>query len=261
MTKPLFFAIHRLGTWPKLVLIRAQEGDVILDILAMAVFGLLPVGLFHGLFLWFQAEDVKNQKIPARGSRIPGSLQKFLHMWDFSFMTWGDLVGLSLVWGASVYMMAIQASWSRASAYWIMAVGIVIGLLAGFGFHMMCLAPNHKPDYGFPHVGEASRAGKVYSFFFGLSFTIGTMGLLFLLIQQDLSGFATKMPLAWIWGVGFAVWCAAGIRDFLMGRFAPFEKLSQPVIIHLTRRCPKCDSDRYVDEPPGHRCKSCGVHF
>lgn len=231
-----------------------------LEIFALFCFGPLPVGLFHVLFRWLQDADLEAGIIPPRGSRIKGSLQKFLHVQDFATMTWGDLIGLSLVWATSMMMVFVQANWSRPSAFWITVIGVVVALVAGFGFHTMCLGPNHKPDYGFPSAGVASPAGKAHSVFFGLSFGVGVMGLLFFIIQYDRTSFMIKTPLLWVWGLGLAVWCAAGLRDIMTGRFAPFQEHG-PIMINLTRRCPKCDSDRYVVEPPGYRCKGCGVHF
>ena len=138
--------------------------------------GLVPVGASHLLMRYVQRKEAKQGIIPPKGSMIPGTWQEHLRLEQFHSMTWGDLVGLSAVWGASIWTLYL--CWDAGGPEIAIRIGgAIIGLGAGISFHKMCLKPDHKPDYGFPVAGKASLAGTVHSVFFGLSFAVGSAGL------------------------------------------------------------------------------------
>lgn len=193
------------------------------DIVLSVVFGPLPVAVVHLIVRILQAKDVRAGRIPPRGTLISGTNQQFLHAQELLVMVWGDLVGLSAVWAASI--KATLKWWGRDHTLWFVTASALIGLIAGFFFHHMCLQPNHKPDYGFPRSGVASRAGIVHSIFLGLSFAIGCMGLGYLATswsKGDIDDEGIILTCAWI--TGFTVWLIAGLIDYGKGRFDDLDR-------------------------------------
>lgn len=226
-------------------------------IVLVVLLGLFPTTCFHAMIRWLQNDDAVNGLLPPRGSTIPGTAQRFLHMQDYHTKTWGDLVGLSMVWSAS--LASISGGWSASHALTgsiIIMLGAFIGLTAGTLFHQMCLKPDHKPDYGFPQAGKSSAAGLTHSVFFGFSFWIGSTGLLFFIVFWQEIGRDYSAPLlAWIDAVGLAIWLVAGLIDLRTKKFEPIKLLPG------LEKCPRCGSDKFVPEPPGKRCRSCGMHY
>lgn len=227
------------------------------QIVLVILLGLTPTVAFHLLIRWLQNNDVAAGLIPPRWSTIIGTAQRFLYMQDFHTMTWGDLVGLSMVWSAS--LTGASSGWSNSRALtgaMVILLGATIGLMAGMLFHQMCLRPDHKPDYGFPSPGKSSTAGLVHSVFFGLSFWVGTTGLLFfIMFWKEIQLHYNATLLAWVYAVGFIIWLAAGLADLRAKKFEPLRLLPN----HDT--CPRCGSEKFVPELPGKRCRGCGQHY
>lgn len=202
--------------------------------------GLVPVGTFHLLMRYVQRKEAEQGIIPPKNSLIPGTAQKHLRMEQFHSMTWGDLIGLSAVWGASLWVLYL--CWgAEGPEVGIRIGGAIIGLGAGIGFHKMCLGANHKPDYGFPVSGKASVAGTVHSVFFGLSFAVGTAGLGVLIAFWNELSDVDAVTATWLGGIGFAIWLAAGITDAAVGNFDKLKPLPIP-----WDTCTKCGSKMVV---------------
>lgn len=197
------------------------------QIVLVVLLGLVPTIGFHLLIRWFQNNDAADSILPPRWSTIPGTAQLFLYMQDFHTMTWGDLVGLSMVWSAS--LAGIGSGWSASRALTgsiIIVLGAAIGLTAGMLFHQTRLKPDHKPDYGFPQAGKSSAAGLTHSVFFGLSFWVGSTGLIFFIVFWQEVGRDYSAPLlAWIGVTGLAIWLAAGLADLRAKKFEPLRLL------------------------------------
>ena len=198
--------------------------------------GFVPVGAFHLLMRYAQRKEAAQGIIPPKGSLIPGTAQEFLRLEQFHSMTWGDLLGLSAVWGASLWTLYL--CWGAGNPEVAIRIGgAIIGLGAGIGFHRMCLKPDHTPDYGFPVAGKASVAGTVHSVFFGLSFAVGTAGLGVLIAFWNELSDVDAVTAAWLGGIGFAIWLTAGIADFRVGNFDPLKLIDAAAASRSVRAC------------------------
>lgn len=149
----------------------------------------------------------RNSKIPARGSFIKRTDQKFLYWQDFSTQTWGDLCGLVMPQIAFVHLWQDTLTERRCFPP-LMA-------LAGFIFFLFCLRKNHKPDWGYPVVGEASLGGWSHMLYFGANVAIGIIDIYHLFTGQ------LRGPLMWMALIGGGIWMAAFIQDLRRGRFDP----------------------------------------
>lgn len=181
----------------------------------------LLVFLFHLWLRHLQQISFEAGKIPARGSTIPGTRQKFLWIQDWSTMTWGDLVGLAPALCVGLFLGGAYLP-SLPNWQWVVVATTLVGVITGWEFHRMCLRPNHKPDYGFPRPGEASSMGVAHSVFFGLS--AGIILVTIYTFWQYPEKMDDLVPAWLLWGMflgGLAVLGAATIVDLVKGRFAP----------------------------------------
>jgi hypothetical protein len=117
-----------------------------------------------GNFFWILAMFLAQQldkSLPERHSIIPGTNQKFLHMQDFWTMVWGDIVGVSFIWGAFLHLAIYRFEFR----HWIVFTALAVLFMAGFA--VMCFGKNHKPDMGYPDIGKISWNGILYLPYFG----------------------------------------------------------------------------------------------
>lgn len=151
-----------------------------------------------------------DKSLPPQNSTIPGTRQKFLYMQDFWTMTWGDIVGVSLIW-VSFFHLALAwfgpYSWIF---FWVVAI------LLAWQFMRMCLGVNHKPDWGYPEVGKISVGGYLHLPYFGVSVVAGVwcLGLL-------------RVPgtVMYIYLAGLVVYALCFLLELKSGNLDPIKKV------------------------------------
>ncbi|MHB8904050.1 MAG: hypothetical protein ACYC40_03030, partial [Patescibacteria group bacterium] len=101
-----------------------------------------------------QRIDIGRNKIASRHSTIPGTNQRFLHWQDFYMQTYGDLLGL--VWLMNGFANLLMSGKIYATDWIIFSVVMIFAISATL---KVCLANNHKPDWGYPSIGKISLGG------------------------------------------------------------------------------------------------------
>lgn len=153
--------------------------------------------------------------LPARGSIIPGTNQRFIYAQDFWVMTWGDMLALSLVAVAFGQLAAMGAI--SLNQYCVL---VIIASIDAVLFAKMCLASSHKPDQGYPKPGQISFNGLLHLPYHGLFVGISVVTLYHLLWTGMLRG----IPM-WIGLAGAAIYIAAFIADIKAGNFDPIKRI------------------------------------
>jgi len=170
----------------------------------------LIINLFcMGAMYWAQWID---KGLPARGSIISGTNQKFLYVQDFYTCTWGDLIGVTL----------IIANFGHLMAYgfigpWQWFAGIIITIIAGWYFLNMCLKSSHKPDQGYPCTGEVSLHGLLYLPYFGACIAMTALDIVHI-FAGNMEGIFSQLLL-----FGFVFYAICFGKDIMAGHFDPLE--------------------------------------
>lgn len=154
----------------------------------------------------------KDKNLPPRLSLIPETNQKFLYMQDFWTMTWGDTVGLTLIYTAFVHLAANGCMEIR---HWIAFV--MLATIFSFQFARMCTSKEHKPDWGFPDIGKISWGGIIHLSYFGVGVA---MNMLCVWFADYLSG---QILIVLFSGVMFYAVCL--IEDIRSGNFDPLKRI------------------------------------
>lgn len=131
-------------------------------------------------------------------------------MQDFYTMTWGDLIGLALIFNAFAHLVVA----GRVNLWVAAAIAVAGGLL----FMAMCLSGSHKPDYGYPAVGAISLAGYLHLVYFGVGLSAGLM-CAWAIVTGDLRG-----PVMWVAIAGGALYLGTFVLDITSGNFEPLKR-------------------------------------
>lgn len=159
--------------------------------------------------MWLIQKWMKRSgRIPARHSLIPESTQKFLYFEDFRTQLWGDSLGLPFVGAAFVWLIIN----SQANAYQI-GLALILGVEATSLFSYQCLSWRHKPDWGYPDIGEISWGGGAHLVYF-FFYIVASSAVLWSIINGTLSGLPMWLALA---GGGFYI--ATYVADLRAGVF------------------------------------------
>lgn len=128
-------------------------------------------------------------------------------------MTYGDLFAVPLVFNAFAHLVMADI----ANLWWC----LVIGVISGAGFTVMCLGKRHKPDYGFPKTGKTSIAGLIHSVYFGagIGATVVCLWHLFLTGNLPWDSIVTWVALASV-----PLYPSCVFLDFKSGNFDPLEQ-------------------------------------
>jgi len=118
------------------------------------------------ILVMFVAQQL-DKSLPPRNSIIPGTHQKFIYVQDFWTMTWGDIVGVSLIWVAFFHVVVNWFGPYCWVFFWL------VSLIVAWYFMQMCLSTNHKPDWGYPEIGKISMSGYLHLPYFGCSVVAG----------------------------------------------------------------------------------------
>ncbi len=147
-------------------------------------------------------------RLPARGSFIPGTKQPFLYWQDFYCQKWGNTVGMPLM------LAAFIGTYSQNPKPYSLIFWFVIGFLATLYFRGMCLSAKHKPDWGFPMKGKISLGGIIHLGYFWFYFSI-----IFFTVWNCI----TK-PEWLMFGAGLIIYAITWHKDLRSGNFAPLIK-------------------------------------
>lgn len=164
-----------------------------------------------GIMYVFQLLD---EKLPPRGSLIPGTKQPFLYMGDWRSMTWGDTLGVLFILNAFAHLVAHG---HISSAEWLVIV--VLAAAIGEAFFWMCLGENHKPDQGFPKAGKWSWHGLSHVPYLGAAIAMG-ISCLWHIFMGELRG-----PVLYAGLAGLALYAVSVVADIKAGNFAPLKKI------------------------------------
>lgn len=157
----------------------------------------------------FMAQHL-DKSLPPRNSLIPGTRQKFLYANDFWTMTYGDVVGVSLIWVAFSH---VAVNWFGAYTWmFFWAVAFLVAL----NFMRMCLKADHKPDWGYPAQGEISLGGYLHLPYFGFSVVAGVWCLG--LVREP--GIVLMIYLA-----GAVIYIICFVLEIKSGNFDPLKKV------------------------------------
>ncbi len=174
--------------------------------LSVVVVNVLCVGVMYVL----QEVDLS---LPPRHSLIPGTNQKFLYMQDFYTCLWGDLLGVPLI--ANAFMHLARNGFITAEGWFIFTIIVIVD---GVGFLEMCLGKNHKPDQGFPAVGQVSWHGLSHLPYHGVGVAM-SLFCIWHIIVGNLKGVPLYLGLA-----GGAIYIAFFIADIKTHNFDPLKK-------------------------------------
>jgi hypothetical protein len=155
-------------------------------------------------------------KLPPRYStiQIPGTHQKFLHIFDFYTLTWGCITGVPLIFNAFVHLVMCGLIDPQK---WITFVGIAV--ISSVIFAGVCLNSKHKPDMGFPKIGKISWVGIIHLPYLGIGIA-STILCLRNIFSIEFSG-----PVYHLFVVGISIYTASLLADIKCGNFNPLKKV------------------------------------
>jgi len=162
--------------------------------------------------------DITRGKVMLPGTWIPGTDQRFLGWNDFHTQTWGDLVGLALILVGFAHLINNGLITKDQLLVMILLTGVAM-----IGFFLMCIGPNHKPDWGYPEIGKISLGGLSHLPYFGAMTAIAIMCVYHIIIGN------LRGPLMWIALAGGAIYIASFITDLKAGNFDPIKYIEDPV--------------------------------
>lgn len=164
-------------------------------------------------------------KLPWRWSLIPGTCQRFIYIQDFWTMTFGDMLGVPLVFAAFLHTALSSLNlWQ-----WELFAGL--SLILALGFCKMCFSKSHKPDMGFPEIGKISWVGIIHLPYFGSGVAAALFDLWFIW-TGELQGVPLYVGLA-----GAAIYAVAFILEIKCGNFDKIKYVSPVYMYSTCRRC------------------------
>jgi predicted small integral membrane protein len=176
---------------------------------------LVFVAIFNSAWigLMFFAQQL-DKSLPPRLSIIPGTNQKFLYIQDFWTMTVGDFIGVALINTAFAHLAV-----NGCLGVWHWLIFSVLVAVLAIQFGRMCMSQDHKPDYGFPDIGNISSAGILHLPYFGNGVAAGAFCLWFI-ITGDLRG-----PVMYIGLGGGALYALCIVAEIKSGNFDPLKRI------------------------------------
>lgn len=156
-----------------------------------------------------QQWEVKRGDVQERGTLIPGTNQTFLHWQDFYCQMYGCMIGLPLIATGALHLM--YYGHVDSIAQWI-AFALIIPVDAIL-FTMMCLGNKHKPDWGFPEVGNPSVGGLFHSCYHGVIVSFAVI-CIWHIILGNLRG-----EVMWLVVVGGVIYVISFLVDIRAGHF------------------------------------------
>ena len=100
---------------------------------------------------------------------------------------------------------------------------VFLAAVAMIGFFLMCIGPNHKPDWGYPKISKVSLGGLSHLPYFGAMTAISIMCFYHIIIGN------LRGPLMWVALTGGIIYAASFITDLKVGNFDPIKYIEDPV--------------------------------
>ncbi|MBT4349754.1 hypothetical protein HOD19_03205 [bacterium] len=114
------------------------------------------------VILFAQRVESNSGKLMKRHDIIPGTHQIFLYWQDFTTQAGGNSLLMPFILYVFIWKTAHQ-SFPPSIWPWLIGVAIIDMIL----FATMCLAKNHKPDWGYPSQGKMSVGGFLHLLYHG----------------------------------------------------------------------------------------------
>ena len=160
-----------------------------------------------------QQEEIRAGMIQRHGTKVAGTNQQFLHWQDFYCQRYGNTIGLTIL---SVGFCHLVLYGFVSPVQWAVFIGIAA--IDAIGFTLMCLGKNHKPDWGFPEIGQASWSGLFHSIYHGFSIAMAALCLWHWLITGNFHG-----PVLWLTLAGGIFYLITDLADIKAGHFNPIK--------------------------------------
>ena len=162
-----------------------------------------------------QQKEAKAGMIQGRRTKVPGTNQQFLHWQDFYCQRYGDTVGLAIIAVGFCHLILYDFI---SPDQWIIFIGIAT--IDAIGFTLICLGKNHKPDSGYPEIGEVSWCGLYHSVYYGINVTMVALCIWHWLVEGNLNG--PVLCLTLVGGIFYLLTFAA---DIITGHFNPIKRI------------------------------------
>lgn len=160
-----------------------------------------------------------------RRRKIIGTEQLFLYWQDFRCQKYGNVFGMPFIIAGAIYIVA--HSTISTIEWW--SYGI-IAVCDAIGFTLICLSPDHKPDWGYPKYrplwawlkkGEISVGGAIHSIYHGMIVGMAAMIICNIIVAGPFRGSAPM----WITLAGGAFYVLTFLEDISAGRFEKIKKI------------------------------------
>ncbi|KKW42123.1 MAG: hypothetical protein UY92_C0010G0039 [Candidatus Magasanikbacteria bacterium GW2011_GWA2_56_11] len=182
---------------------------------SISTFNLVMLANVLACTLQFQVQrvDARYGRIPPRHSLIPGTSQEFLYWQDFHTQTWGDCLGLGLIWVTFAHY--VEAGLMTP----ILWVGFaVIAVVDAVSFRRLCLSKRHKPDWVFPSTGTMSAGGWTHLPYHGIGMAAAAASLWLTATRCN------NLVILVIFAAGVLTYSAAFAVDVITGHFDPLRR-------------------------------------
>ena len=179
--------------------------------LLVSAFGLNTI--FIVAILLVQKIESTTGTLYGRLSLVPETNQPFLYWQDFKYQSIGNTIFMPFILYTFLWILKYQTI-SSLTWVWFSTIGIIdISLFAN-----MCLAKDHKPDWGYPGAGEISIGGLIHLVYHGVYMAISFITLYFITIR-----WGTDLPCFWFF-LGIIPYLATVIWDNKSGRFEKIQR-------------------------------------
>ncbi len=155
-----------------------------------------------------QQREIRAGIIQKHGTKVPGTNQRFLHWQDFYCQRFGNTIGLTIL---SIGFCHLVFYGFITSNQWIILVTIIA--IDAIEFTIMCLGSKHKPDSGYPKIGQVSWCGLTHSIYHGMNMAMAIL-CVWHLIAGNLLG-----PVMWLTLVGGIFYLLCNAADIKSGHF------------------------------------------
>jgi hypothetical protein len=181
----------------------------------LLVIALLANSAYLLVILSAQRLEKQAGKLRARHDIIPGTRQIFLYWQDFTTQVAGNTFLMPFVLYVFLWQLLYQGF---HSSVWLWFIGIAIVDMCLFA--MMCLAKDHKPDWGYPLPGRMSVCGFLQLLYHGAFTSIIAISLYSLVMHwADIPGMIMITCLV--------IYLAFARLDYKFGYFEKLKKTTQ----------------------------------
>lgn len=178
-----------------------------LSILALII-GLVTNTAWCMAMYIIQQSEVRAGMTQGHGTKVFGTNQQFLHWQDFYCQKFGNTIGLAIL---AVGFSHLVGGEFITPNQWVIFLVITVG--DAVGFTLMCLSSKHKPDSGYPEIGQVSWCGLCHSIYHGINMAMATL-CTWHWIAGKLQG-----PVMWLTLTGGIFYLLCNAADIKSGHF------------------------------------------